>query len=33
MINDGATNGLTHILGVHVYPDLSVGTIELKMEV
>ena len=30
MINDGATNGLTHILGVHVYPDLSVGTIGIK---
>ncbi len=30
MIQDGATNGLTHILGVHVYPDLSVGTIGIK---
>ncbi|MBO6977991.1 MAG: amidohydrolase [Prochlorococcus marinus XMU1428] len=30
MINDGATNGLTHIFGVHVYPDLSVGTIGIK---
>jgi amidohydrolase len=30
MIKDGATNGLTHILGVHVYPDLSVGTIGIK---
>jgi len=32
MIKDGATNGLTHILGVHVYPDLSVGLLELKRE-
>jgi len=30
MIKDGAINGLTHILGVHVYPDLSVGTIGIK---
>ncbi len=30
MINDGATNGLTYIFGVHVYPDLSVGTIGIK---
>ena len=30
MINDGAAIGLTHILGVHVYPDLSVGTIGIK---
>jgi amidohydrolase len=30
MIKDGATNGLTHILGVHVYPDLSVGTVGIK---
>jgi len=30
MIKDGATNGLTHIFGVHVYPDLSVGTIGIK---
>ena len=30
MIKDGATKGLTHILGVHVYPDLSVGTIGIK---
>ncbi len=30
MINDGAMNGLTHILGVHVYPDLPVGTIGIK---
>ena len=30
MIDDGATNGLTHIFGVHVYPDLSVGTIGIK---
>ena len=30
MIRDGATNGLTHILGVHVYPDLSVGTVGIK---
>jgi len=30
MIKDGAIDGLTHILGVHVYPDLSVGTIGIK---
>ena len=30
MIKDGATKGLTHIFGVHVYPDLSVGTIGIK---
>ncbi len=30
MIKDGATNGLTNILGVHVYPDLAVGTIGIK---
>ena len=30
MIKDGATNGLTHILGVHVYPDVSVGSIGIK---
>jgi len=30
MIKDGATNGLTHIMGVHVYPDLSVGTIGIR---
>ena len=30
MIKDGATIGLTHIFGVHVYPDLSVGTIGIK---
>jgi len=30
MIKDGAINGMTHILGVHVYPDLSVGTIGIK---
>jgi len=30
MIKDGATDGLTHIFGVHVYPDLSVGTIGIK---
>jgi len=30
MIKDGAINGITHILGVHVYPDLSVGTIGIK---
>ena len=30
MIKDGAINGLTHILGVHVYPDLAVGTIGIK---
>ena len=30
MIKDGATNGLTHIMGVHVYPDLSIGTIGIR---
>jgi len=30
MIMDGATNGLTYILGVHVYPDLFAGTIGIK---
>ncbi len=30
MIKEGATNGLTHILGVHVYPDLLVGSIGIK---
>jgi len=30
MIKDGATNGLTHIFGIHVYPELSVGTIGIK---
>ena len=30
MIKDGATKGLTHIMGVHVYPDLSVGTVGVK---
>ena len=30
MIKDGAINGLTHILGVHVYPDLPVGTVGIK---
>ena len=30
MIKDGATNGLTHILGVHVNPDLSVGKVGIK---
>ena len=30
MIKDGATNGLINILGVHVYPDLSVGTIGIR---
>ncbi len=30
MIKDGAANGLKHILGVHVYPDLLVGTIGIK---
>ena len=30
MIKDGATDGLSHILGVHVYPNLSVGTIGIK---
>ncbi len=30
MIKDGAAIGLTHIFGVHVYPELSVGTIGIK---
>jgi len=30
MIKDGAANGLIHILSVHVYPDLSVGTIGIR---
>jgi len=30
MIDDGATNGLKQILGVHVFPDLLVGTIGIK---
>ena len=30
MINDGVTDGLKQILGVHVFPDLSVGTIGIK---
>ncbi len=30
MIKDGAANNLTYIFGVHVYPDLSVGTIGIK---
>ncbi len=30
MINDGVTNDLIHILGVHVFPELSVGTIGIK---
>jgi len=30
MIKDGATDGLTYIFGVHVYPNLSVGTIGIK---
>ncbi len=30
MIKDGAINGLTHILGVHVYPDLPIGTVGIK---
>ena len=30
MIKDGATNGLTKILGVHVFPELSVGTVGIK---
>ncbi len=30
MIKDGASSGLKYILGVHVYPDLSVGTIGIK---
>jgi len=30
MIHDGATNGLNQILGVHVFPELSVGTVGIK---
>ena len=30
MINDGAMNGVKQILGVHVFPELSVGTIGIK---
>ena len=30
MIHDGATNDLKQILGVHVFPDLSVGTVGIK---
>ncbi len=30
MIDDGATNGLKQILGVHVFPELSVGKIGIK---
>ena len=30
MINEGVTNGLIQILGVHVFPELSVGTIGIK---
>jgi len=30
MIADGAANGLNLILGVHVYPELSIGTIGIK---
>ena len=30
MIDDGVTNGLKQILGVHVFPDLLVGTIGIK---
>ena len=30
MINDGATNDLKQILGVHVFPELSVGTVGIK---
>ena len=30
MIKDGATKGLTYIMGVHVYPDLAVGTVGIK---
>ncbi len=30
MINDGATNGLNQIFGVHVFPELSVGTVGIK---
>ena len=30
MIHDGAANGLNQVLGVHVFPELSVGTIGIK---
>ncbi len=30
MIADGAANGLNQVLGVHVFPELSVGTIGIK---
>ena len=30
MINDGVTNGLKQILGVHVFPELCVGTVGIK---
>ena len=30
MINDGVIKGLNQILGVHVFPELSVGTIGIK---
>ena len=30
MINDGVTNGLIKILGVHVYPELFLGTVGIK---
>ena len=30
MIDDGVTNGLKQILGVHVFPDLLVGTVGIK---
>ena len=30
MINDGVTNGLKKILGVHVFPELYAGTIGIK---
>ncbi len=30
MIDDGAANGLNQVLGVHVFPELSVGTIGIK---
>ena len=30
MIHDGATNGLNQILGIHVFPELSVGTVGIR---
>ena len=30
MIKDGVTNGLNYILGIHVFPELHVGTIGIK---